>query len=192
MLNASETRYVPANGISWMPRRSYPVLLEASGEIPLIELSELDWNADLQEHVRSFGDTFVANCTRVDEPSVIAVLKVGLEILSNYRLRSSRFSKVSAPIGNGIQLCDNDLALLCKGVGGRPSLCQISEPWFEKHQEPRTDPCTLIRFGKNALYRLQQRVLDSLSDKGWLDAESNKYSSIPTTGPLRMPTVFGH
>lgn len=67
-LTASETRYALAQRNTMGTKvGSFSVLLETLAELWLIEPSELDWGAALQEQALAMGDAFWARSIRVDE-----------------------------------------------------------------------------------------------------------------------------
>lgn len=180
-LTASETRYSLATRNTMGTKvGSFSVLLETLAELWLIEPSELDWNAGLQEQALAMENAFWAKSIQVDEPSTLAELKASLQFLFNYVPLGAQPSKIKAPC-NRNERYYNDLVSLIKAVGERPAPDQLAEQWFAEHQELCIEPIHVYpRLPEEKLCPWQQQVLDILGTKGWLQPEPSKYDFIPT------------
>ncbi len=183
-LTASETRYALAERCTMGAKvGSFPVLLETLAELWLIEPSELDWDAALQEQALAMGDAFWAQSIRVDEPTTVAEIKASIQFLLNYIPLGLQPVEIAEP-GNRYERYYNDLVRLLARIGERPAQDQLAEQWLAEHQELSIESLYVYpRLNTEQLYPWQQEVLDILVEKGWMQPEPDKYYFIQESAP---------
>jgi hypothetical protein len=183
-LTASETRYALAERNTMGAKvGSFRVLLEALAELWLIEPSELDWDVAMQEQALAMGDAFWAQSIRVDEPATVAEIKASLQFLLNYLPIGLQPVEIAEP-ANRYESYYNDLAHLLARIGERPAQDQFAEQWLAEHQELCIEPLYVYpRLNTEQLYPWQQRVLNILAEKGWMQPEPDKYDFIQEPAP---------